>query len=200
MEEVAPLEPKRARDSRPSGLKRSGDPSSDDLILDLFERMHELHFMADVVNGSEFVLRVVRQTLPSAFALVHVFDINTKNFVVVRQYGGSGEKLLMFQTPDTDGLVRKVMRASRTVNVTEAESDSEVGNGRWKAAGVAVGPLLLGPVKQGGRYLGLIELANPVGAKGFGDTEANALDYICEQFAEFLTNRPIVLDADVILK
>ncbi|HEY6722798.1 MAG TPA: hypothetical protein VI197_02170 [Polyangiaceae bacterium] len=199
MDEVVPLQNKKARDSRP-GLKRSGDPSSDDLILDLFERMHELHFMADVVNGSEFVLRVVKQTLPSAFVLIHVFDINTKNFVVVRQSGGNREDLLMFQTPDSDALVRKVMRASRTVKVTEAEAAGAFGDGRWKAARAPVGPLLVGPVKQGGRYLGMIEIANPSGAKAFADTEANALDYICEQFAEFLTNRPIVLDADVILK
>lgn len=199
VDEVLPLQKKKARDSRPS-LKRTGDPSSDDLILDLFERMHELHFMADVVNGSEFVLRVVKHTLPSAFVLIHVFDINTKNFVVVRQLGGNGEKLLMFQTPDTDPLVRKVMRASRTLNVPEADAANELGDGRWKVAGVPIGPLLVGPVKQGGRYLGMIEIGNPTGAKAFADTEANALDYICEQFAEFLTNRPIVLDADVILK
>ena len=84
--------------------------------------------------------------------------------------------------------------------MSEAESSRELGEGRWQAAGVSVGPLLLGPVKQGGRYLGLIEIANPAGGKSFSDSEANALDYICEQFAEFLTNRPIVLDADVILK
>lgn len=200
VDEVVPLQNKKARDSRPGGLRRTGDPSSDDLILDLFERMHELHFMADVVNGSEFVLRVVRHTLPNAFVLIHVFDINTKNFVTVRQYGSAGEKVLMFQTPDTDALVRRVMRGARTVKVTEAEASRELGDGRWKAVGVPVGPLLLGPVKQGGRYLGLIEIANAPGAKGFSDTEANALDYICEQFAEFLANRPIVLDADVILK
>jgi len=204
VESVAPPQ-SRQRDSRP-GLRdsrpalRDSRPGGDDLILDLFERMHELHFMADVVGGSEFVLRVVKQTLPSAFVLIHVFDINTKNFIVVRQYGSSAEKVLMFQTPDTDGLLRRVMRASRTANVSEAESSRELGEGRWQAAGVSVGPLLLGPVKQGGRYLGLIEIANPLGGKSFSDAEANALDYICEQFAEFLTNRPIVLDADVILK
>jgi GAF domain-containing protein len=58
---------------------------------------------------------------------------------------------------------------------------------------------LSGPVRQGGRYLGLIELANPSGGDPYHESEANALDYICEQFAEFLVNRPIVLDADVIL-
>ncbi|MEO7034662.1 MAG: hypothetical protein ABI548_12205 [Polyangiaceae bacterium] len=56
---------------------------------------------------------------------------------------------------------------------------------------------LCGPVKQGGRYLGLTELVNPVGDTPFHQSELNALDYICEQFAEFLSNKPIVLSADV---
>ena len=195
MEEVVALNNKKPTTDPPGSSKRERGHSSDDLIGDLFETMHELHFMADVVGGSEFVLRVVKQTLPSAFVLIHVFDINTKNFIVVRQFGTSA-KVLMFQTPDSDPQLRKVMRFSRTTNMAAPDGDAD----RWKAGGVDIGPHLAGPVKQGGRYLGLIEIANPPGAKPFGDVAANALDYICEQFAQFLTNRPIVLDADIILK
>jgi len=195
LEEVVALNNKKPTTDPPGSSKRERGHSSDDLIGDLFETMHELHFMADVVGGSEFVLRVVKQTLPSAFVLIHVFDINTKNFIVVRQFGTSA-KVLMFQTPDSDPQLRKVMRFSRTTNMAAPEGDAS----RWKAGGVDIGPLLAGPVKQGGRYLGLIEIANPPGGKPFGDVAANALDYICEQFGQFLTNRPIVLDADIILK
>ena len=43
------------------------------------------------------------------------------------------------------------------------------------------------------------DILNPLGATPFHQGEINALDYICEQFAEFLANRPIVLDADLIV-
>lgn len=194
------------RDSSPGEAiqeRRSSRPrmdrlqSSDDLIGHLFEKMHELHFMADVVAGSEFVLSAVKEMLRSSFVLVHVFDINTKNFVVVRQHGGS-EKVLMFQTPDRDVHLRRVMRAPRSVRLSGVSPEN--GDGRWKAAAVLPDHLLCGPVKQGGRYLGLVELGKPVGAAPFTEADANALDYVCEQFAEFLANRPIVLDAEVILK
>jgi hypothetical protein len=46
----------------------------------------------------------------------------------------------------------------------------------------------------------LVEVANPLGDAPFHQTEQNAIDYVCEQFAQFLVNRPIVLDADVILR
>ena len=59
--------------------------------------------------------------------------------------------------------------------------------------------VLSGPVSQGGRYLGMLELANPEGGDPWHVNEANALDYICEQFAEFLAGRPIVVDADVVI-
>jgi hypothetical protein len=58
---------------------------------------------------------------------------------------------------------------------------------------------LFGAVQLGGRYLGAIELANPVGGSPYSEHEAHALDYICEQLAEFLVNRPIILDPDVVL-
>jgi hypothetical protein len=45
----------------------------------------------------------------------------------------------------------------------------------------------------------LIELVNPAGDAPFHPNELNALDYICEQFAEFLSNRPIIVAADVVL-
>lgn len=57
----------------------------------------------------------------------------------------------------------------------------------------------VGAVQLGGRYLGAVELLNPPGGEPFTENEANALDYICEQLAEFLASRPIVLDRDVVV-
>ena len=70
---------------------------------------------------------------------------------------------------------------------------------RWPALGVAPRAALCGAVQQAGRYLGLIELVNPLDDTPFHASELNALDYICQQFAEFLSKKPIVLTADVVL-
>jgi GAF domain-containing protein len=83
--------------------------------------------------------------------------------------------------------------------VKDAASDPRFNGPRWQAVGVAPKAALCGAVRQGGRYLGLIELVNPAGDTPFHSSELNALDYICEQFAEFLSNRPIIVAADVIL-
>ena len=180
--------------SVPPGRRSEGD----DLIGDLFEAMHELHFMPDVVAGCEFVLEVMKQTMPAEGALVQVFDINSRNFVVVRAQGPGYADVILHRTADTDDFVRDLMRRSRA-RKWDDDAPAHFRNGAWQALGIEVRSAMFGPSVQGGRYLGVIEVANPVGGGAFYQTEANALEYICEQFAEFLSNRPIVLDAEAVM-
>ncbi|HEY0468229.1 MAG TPA: hypothetical protein VGC79_28720, partial [Polyangiaceae bacterium] len=77
--------------------------------------------------------------------------------------------------------------------------DARFAGPRWQALGVTPRATLYGGVQISGRYLGLIEVTNPHGDVPFHQSELNALDYICEQFAEFLSKKPIVLSADVVL-
>jgi hypothetical protein len=193
---LAPSEPKPAQRSDPIIRRRR---LGEDLISQLFESMHELHFMRDIVSGAEFVLGVLNDTLPCELTLIHVFDINTGQFVLVRANGPGSDKLVLFRTPDQDPLFSQAMRRLHAVRVDDAAADERFTGGRWGVIALEPRQALCGGVKQGGRYLGAIELINPGGGETFYESEANALDYICEQFAEFLTNRPIVLDAEVVL-
>ncbi len=178
---------------QPKVSKRDG---KNDLISDLFETMHNLHFAADVMSGADFTLDVILKSLPCDAALVHIFDINTRRFVVVRVSGSVPKELLLHATPDLDPLFRDVLRAPRSRRVGDFKKQA---GDHWSKLGLEPQAALLGPVRQGGRYLGVIELFNPSDGGAFFENEANALDYICEQFAEFLSQRPLVLDADVVL-
>lgn len=171
----------------------------EDLIGELFEAMHDLHFVSDVVSGAQFVLGIAQQMLPSSGIIVHVFDINTRHFVVVRAAGPNAAKVLLHRTSDKEPLFVEAMRRTRTLRVDDASKDGRFAAGRWQTLGVEPTSVLFGPVQQGGRYLGVIELANPDGDTPYHEGESNALDYICEQFAEFVAARPIVVDADVVI-
>ncbi|HVW28408.1 MAG TPA: GAF domain-containing protein [Polyangiaceae bacterium] len=193
-------EPKRTKTpSRPGAGPGRRRGSSEDLIGELFEEMHSLHFAPDIVSGADYVLNVVTRVLPSEGVLIHVFDINTRQFVVVRAAGPNARNVLLHRTPDTFKLFRTVLRRSRSLVVPDAASDQGFQSERWERLGVSVRTALCGAVKQGGRYLGFIELANPAGGAAFQDTDVNALDYICTQFADFVASRPIVLDEDAVL-
>jgi hypothetical protein len=187
------------RGSRPriaiEGRRRAGE----DLIGELFEIMHDLHFARDVAEGAEFVLSVLDELLPCEGVLIHVFDINTGHFVVVRAKGPQARSVLLQRMSDQDPLVRSVMRSTHALSVKNAAEDARFTGARWQALGVKPRVALCGGAQLGGRYLGLIEIANPHGDIPFHQSELNALDYICEQFAAFLSKKPIVLSADVVL-
>jgi hypothetical protein len=187
------------RASRPRNAVPGRRRAGEDLISELFEVMHDLHFMRDVAGGAEFVLSVLNEVLPCEGVLIHVFDINTNHFVVVRAKGPNAKGALLQRMPDQDPLPLSVMRSAQAVSVKDAATDARFSGPRWQLVGVAPKVALCGAVRQGGRYLGLIELVNPAGDAPFHLSELNALDYICEQFAEFLSNRPIILAADVVL-
>ncbi|MBX3183328.1 MAG: GAF domain-containing protein [Polyangiaceae bacterium] len=168
----------------------------EELISELFETMHDLHFMPDLVSGCEFTLALLQKSIPSEGVLVQIYDINKREFVVVRAEGKAPRDSLLYRTPDTDAILRDILRAPRARRFADA---SVLDGARWQALQITPQTALVGPVRQGGRYLGVVELCNPAGGGEYFDTEVNALDYICEQLAEFVAQRPIVLDPDVVL-
>ena len=195
-------EPKRSKTpSRPGSGPHSARKRglSEDLIGELFEQMHSLHFAPDIVSGADYVLNVMLRVMPCEGVLIHVFDINTRQFVVVRAAGPNSRSVLLYRTPDTYRLFKSVLRRPGALAVADASADLSFQSERWERLGVVVKSALCGAVKQGGRYLGVIELANPAGGATFQENEVNALDYICGQFADFVVSRPIVIDEDAVL-
>jgi hypothetical protein len=188
-----------ARAAPPPTPSRRRLRSSEDLISELFETMHDLHFSPDLISGAEFVVKVLHGALPCELTLVHVFDINTRQFVVVRASGPGSEKLLLHRTADGDPVLSAAMHRRRALRIDRADEDPRLASGRWKLPGVEPRHAVCGAVQQQGRYLGAIELVNPLDGSPFSEIELNALDYICEQFAGFVVSRPIIVDPDVVL-
>jgi hypothetical protein len=195
--------PSSSAASKPSSVPPSSGrrrrARGEDLIGDLFERMHELAFMADMVSGAEFVLHVLDDLIPCEGILIHVFDLGKREFVVVRARGPNARQALLHRTADGEPLVRGIMSRRTATILDGAPANPPPASSSLTKLGVNPRTVLCGAARLGGRYLGLIELANPAGDQPFHDGEANALDYVCEQFAEFVASRPIILDADVVV-
>jgi hypothetical protein len=182
----------------PSSFGTRRDPD-EDLIGELFERLHELHFMPDLVSGASFVLKTLRDLLPCEGTLIHVFDIDRSEFAVVRAYGPNAAETLLFRTPGTDPLMSEVMRRNGALSIADVTADTRFANGAMARLGVSPRSVLCGAARQGGRYLGMIELANPSGGTPFQENEQSALEYLCAQFAELVANRPVVLEPEIVL-
>jgi signal transduction protein with GAF and PtsI domain len=168
----------------------------EDLIADLFEAMHDLHFVRDALEGGEFCLTLAMEKLPSQAGIVHLYDIDRREFLITSTRGAGTGALLLRRHAESDALLSAAMRKRRAVVLADATQQSEVSTLERYAALGGARSLMIAPVMQSGRFLGAIELLNPLDGQPYTDSEGNALSYIAEQFAEFVASVGIVTDAE----
>jgi GAF domain-containing protein len=167
----------------------------EDLIADLFESMHDLHFARDAVDGGDFCLALAMEKLPSLAGIVQLYDIDRREFVVTNTRGEGTGKLLLQRFPESDALLAAAMRKRSAVVVADAIQSEAMTIERYVSIGGARS-LIVAPVMLSGRFLGAIELLNPIDGEPFTESDGNAVTYIAEQFAEFVASRGIVTDPE----
>jgi hypothetical protein len=194
---VAPASTLVVRQAR--GSRRSGD----DLISDLFEACSDLGFVGDPLEGAEFILTLLLEMLHAKVALVSFYDINAREFVLVRQgVLGNGEQTAslpnaaLTRSSEFTPHVLRTMRAGSAMVLSGNDTDAVAEDGRWRALGIVPVSLVCAPVRSGGRYLGLLEIADPDDGKPFTDGDGHAVTYIAEQFGEYLAQREVVTDSE----
>jgi GAF domain len=167
----------------------------EDLIADLFESMHELHFLRDAVEGGNFCLGLAMEKIPSQAGIVHLYDIDRREFLVTSTRGVAASTLLLRRHSETDALLSAAMNKRRALVFVDASQGETSSLERYVTLGGARS-LIVAPVMQAGRFLGAIELLNPLDGQPFTESEGNALTYIAEQFAEFVAARGVVTDPE----
>ena len=187
--EPTPPPPRDKRSSRPSAGRLRGD----ELIADLFETIHELHFLHDAVEGADFCLTLALEKIPSRVGLVHLYDIDRREFVVACARGPNNEVAILQRYPEGDAILAKAMRRQRAIVFANA---AEVNGFERYAIFGGAKSLIVAPVMLSGRFLGAIELMDPLVGSPFSEDEGHALTYIGEQFAEFVSTRGILLDPE----
>jgi len=185
----------RRLSSRPPPTS-GGRARGDELIADLFEAMHDLQFLADAVEGADFCLALALDKMCAAGGLVHLYDMNRREFVITSAGGDGGPGLLLQRSAESDPILSLAMRRKRAVVIADARSSAEA---RSTARYIALGgarSLIVAPVALGGRLLGAIEVLNPKDDVPFNDNDSHALSYIAEQFAGFVAERGVLLERD----
>jgi hypothetical protein len=168
----------------------------DELIADLFESMHDLQFLHDSIDGADFCLTLALEKMPARGGIVHLYDIDRREYVITCAGGVGGESLLLTRAAESDPMISMAMRKRRSLVFADATTSIEVrSTERYTALGGAQS-LVVAPVALGGRFLGAIELLNPIDEVPFTDDDGHALSYIAEQLATFVGSRGIILDRD----
>ena len=172
-----------------------GRATGDELITALFEAMHDLHFLRDAIEGAEFCLALALDTLPSRAGLVHLYDIDKREFVIACANGTGTEKLLLKRHSEAEPMLASAMRRRRAIVYANATNEADALTERFEVLGGAKS-LIIAPVMQSGRFLGVIEIINPLDSAPFTEDEGAAVSYIAEQYAEFVASRGVVTDAE----
>jgi hypothetical protein len=197
---AAPAAPKPAAPppaaAKPAAPRADAEPrdTGEELLAELFEACADLWFLSEPVEGADFVLALATEKIPSEVGLVSFFDIDKREFFIVRQSGGKTQ-CLGATLSDKSSLAGAAMRSKRAVVIADAMRDPRaVVDARWKAIGVEPKSIVCAPVEASGRYFGLIELVNPEGKSRYGTSEGNALTYIGQQLAKFLAGQSAPMD------
>jgi hypothetical protein len=91
------------------------------------------------------------------------------------------------------------MRSTEAVVLPEVKKGDLGSDERWAQMGIEPRSLICAPVEKAGRYLGLLELANPHDGKAFCESDGHAMSYIGQAFGEFLAERGVMLDPDAVV-
>lgn len=172
--------------------------AGDDLVADLFDVMHDLHFLRDALEGGDFCLAVAMEKLPAEAAWIHLYDIDRREFVITSARGGHSAELMLRRHSEREKLLADAMRARQPIviaDATDAAAEGAAGAERFEKIGGARS-VIVAPVMQAGRFLGAIELVNPLDGHPFTPTDGNAVAYIADQFAEFVASRGVVTDEE----
>jgi hypothetical protein len=188
----APAAPIVAAARRP-GSKPNIRLRGDELIADLFEAMHDLHFLRDSVEGADFCLTLALEKIPSRVGIVHLYDIDRREFVVTSVRGPGRELALLKRYPESDPILMAAMRKQHAIVFSDTSDANHLE--RYRIFDGAKS-LVVAPVLLAGRFLGALELMDPFDGFPFSENEGYALTYIAEQFAEFVATRGVNVDPE----
>jgi GAF domain-containing protein len=162
--------------------------------------MHELQFTRDVIEGGDYVLSLALEMIPSKAGLLHLYDIDRREYVVACVAGPGADALLNRRFAESEQLFASAMRKRRALVFSDARSEESTASAeRFVVLGGAVS-VIVSPILKGGRFLGVLELMNPLDGVPFTEDEGNAIDYLSEQFGEFVASRGTQLDPDRIAR
>lgn len=170
----------------------------DDLLADFFEACGPLLSMPAALPALDCVLDLALKALPCELAMISLYDIDRRDFVVARQRGGSGN-ILLERIHEKHPLVAGTMGPRRSLVIPAVDETPDLDDGRWTHAGVLAQSVLCAPVQHAGRYLGLLELVNPQDGAPFTDADGHAFTYLGEQLAEVLDRTGIDLSPEHLL-
>jgi hypothetical protein len=118
-----------------------------------------------------------------------VLDVEAEEFVVMRALGPHSLEVLTRRTPAIGSHFGECVRRRATLEL--GQGDIARCRAYWQALGVLPRHVIACPILRASGPVGVIELGRVTSKGPFNAGQVRALEYVCEQFAEFVADRPI---------
>jgi GAF domain len=162
----------------------------DSRLASAFEALPDLYFLPTPVAGLEFTTQLVSRLVPCEAISVCLYDINTDEFRFVAVGGPGANQRRASAVPSSAGLFGAAKRSTGDAlvikNVEDEPRYQQAVDGR---ADLEVLDLAYVPLRHRQQLLGMVQLINRAGDRGFTSSDAAVLHYIANQLAEFLASR-----------
>lgn len=158
----------------------------DDRLADAFEALEGLSRLSTPVEGLDFCIGFLENSIPAEAASACIYDINTDELRFVALTGPGAADRQGHAIPRAAGLFGQALRneghATAFADVMLEPAYNPATDSR---TGLDARNMLLCPVSRDGQLFGMLQLVNRRGG-GFGAQDVNLLGYVSERLADFL--------------
>lgn len=159
-------------------------PSDEEIIVDVFDAMHDLYFYRDAYEAAEFIVNLAIDTMNCDVGLAQLYDINRQEFVVVHAVGPSAQLVLGHRTFERDALLYQI--ASTGAPIVIDTPDIIYHAQRWQKLGITPSSVLACVVVHSDRMLAILELGHETPNQSFRKIDRDVLAYMANSYGEFI--------------
>ena len=194
----APATSARPASAPPISQTFAKRPVGDELVSAVFEKMHELEFAPDSLDGARFCLAAIESVVPCRASMIHLYDARRKDYLVVDSRGEAAESMLLLRQDEKDPLFRVAIPTGRPFAWNNLKNSPIARLSRFSNL-PHVDRVLVAPVMNGKNCVGVIELADPKNGP-FWTEDEHAVRYVSERFGAFLATHGAIVDLAIVAR
>ncbi|HEY6878983.1 MAG TPA: GAF domain-containing protein [Polyangiales bacterium] len=162
----------------------------DGRLATAFEALPDLYFLPTPVAGLEFAIQLISRLVPCEAISACLYDINTDEFRFVAVVGPGASERRASAIPSQVGLFGAAKRSLADALVIPKVSEDR----RYEPAvdgrsDLEMLDLAYVPLRRNGQLLGMMQLINSAGDRGFTPADVAVLHYLTNQLSEFVATR-----------
>ena len=191
-----PLPLRRVSGRMTVAVRRAKD---DDVVEKLCEALASLDAEPDALSAARLCLDVLARAVPCRALLAHAFDVARGDFLVVHARGEHADAMVLERHPLGDPLLWVAMPTGEPFAWPDLRRAPVNKLARFKEL-PHVKTIMACPVVSGPRWLGAIELVDPLDGTLFRTEHALGARYVANRYARFLTAHGLIVDVGAVAR